>query len=73
MCYMQKLNQDDSSSTSTDPTLGSTNLEKPLPLQRERKKISFADEAGGTLCDIKVFHVDRDSLELSEKPQLSLA
>ncbi|GJV81680.1 hypothetical protein Tco_1517550 [Tanacetum coccineum] len=44
----------------------STNCEKPV--QRERKKISFADEAGGTLCDIKVFHIEQDSSELNEKP-----
>lgn len=58
---MQKLNEDDDTSASADPVLGNTIHKKPL--QREKKKISFADEAGGTLCDIKVFQMDRDSLE----------
>ncbi|KAK2988735.1 hypothetical protein RJ640_021000 [Escallonia rubra] len=31
--------------------------------QRERKKISFADEAGGTLCHVKIFEDGMASLE----------
>ena len=67
---MQKLNEDKNTSASVDAASGSSTVEKPV--QRERKKISFADEAGGTLCDIKVFHDEQDSSELNEKPQSSL-
>ncbi|XP_071686894.1 uncharacterized protein [Rutidosis leptorrhynchoides] len=55
-CKIMKLNQDDNPSASADPTFLSTDHEKPVspPLKKERKKISFADESGGTLCDIRV-------------------
>nr|XP_043637443.1 uncharacterized protein LOC122608406 [Erigeron canadensis] len=59
-CKIMKLNEDTETSASNS-TLGSTNQQKPL--QKERKKISFADEAGGTLCDIKVYQTDRVILE----------
>ncbi|KAI3684848.1 hypothetical protein L6452_34075 [Arctium lappa] len=62
-CKIMKQNEDDDAS---DPATvcGSTVEEKVV--QRERKKISFADEVGGTLCDVKVFEVDGASLELKE-------
>ncbi|KVH98382.1 hypothetical protein Ccrd_023382 [Cynara cardunculus var. scolymus] len=59
-CKIMKLNEDDDAS---DPACVITVEEKPV--QREGKKISFADEVGGTLCDVKVFEVDRASLESS--------
>ncbi|XP_071733232.1 uncharacterized protein [Rutidosis leptorrhynchoides] len=65
-CKIMKLNQDDKPS-------GNANQGKPLPVQKERKRISFADEAGGTLCDIKVYCMDQESLELNEKLEPSLA
>ncbi|PWA82840.1 hypothetical protein CTI12_AA041290 [Artemisia annua] len=69
-CKIMKLNEDKNTSASVDAASDSSTVEKPV--QKERKKISFADEAGGTLCDIKVFHIEQDSLELNEKPQSSL-
>ncbi|GKB26706.1 hypothetical protein Tco_0866107 [Tanacetum coccineum] len=65
-CKIMKLNEDKNTFASADTAPESTTVEKPV--QRERKKISFADEAGGTLCDIKVFHIEQDSSELNEKP-----
>ncbi|KAK3038133.1 hypothetical protein RJ639_029587 [Escallonia herrerae] len=41
--------------------------------QRESKKISFADEAGGTLCHVKIFEDGMASLECrSEKEEMQL-
>nr|GEX50262.1 hypothetical protein [Tanacetum cinerariifolium] len=65
-CKIMKLNEDKNTFASADTAPESTTVEKPV--QRERKKISFADEAGGTLCDVKVFHIEQDSSELNEKP-----
>lgn len=55
---MQKLNEDHNTSASGDPALVNINQDKPL--ERENKKISFADEAGGTLCDIKVYQIENE-------------
>ncbi|KAF5809204.1 hypothetical protein HanXRQr2_Chr04g0154371 [Helianthus annuus] len=56
-CKIMKLNEDHKTSASGDPALGNSIPEKPL--EREKKKISFADEAGGTLCDIKVYEIEQ--------------
>ncbi|KAI7734888.1 hypothetical protein M8C21_003975, partial [Ambrosia artemisiifolia] len=58
-CKIMKLNEDHNTSASGDPAVGNSIPEKPL--EREKKKISFADEAGGTLCDIKVYQIDQES------------
>ncbi|KAL8252046.1 hypothetical protein R6Q59_035739 [Mikania micrantha] len=55
-CKIMKLNEDHNTSASGDPVL-STNQEKPL---EKEKKISFADEAGGTLCDIKLYQIEQE-------------
>ncbi|XP_076912279.1 uncharacterized protein LOC143570534 [Bidens hawaiensis] len=55
----QKLNEDNNTSASGDPALGSINQDKPL--EKEKKKISFADEAGGELCDIKLYQIEEES------------
>ena len=54
---MQKLTE--------DPDL----VEEKAPVEREKKKISFADEVGGRLCDIKVYELDQTSLELKQNPE----
>ncbi|KAL8232170.1 hypothetical protein R6Q57_001948 [Mikania cordata] len=56
-CKIMKLNEDHNTSASGDPVLRSTNQEKPL---EKEKKISFADEAGGTLCDIKLYQIEQE-------------
>ncbi|KAM0011961.1 hypothetical protein Hdeb2414_s0002g00053101 [Helianthus debilis subsp. tardiflorus] len=62
-CKIMKLNEDHKASASGDPALGNSIPEKPL--EREKKKISFADEAGGTLCDIKVYEIEQVEQESS--------
>ncbi|KAI3733275.1 hypothetical protein L1987_64495 [Smallanthus sonchifolius] len=57
-CKIMKLNEDNSTSASIDPASGNTYQEKPI--EREKKKISFADETGGTLCDIKVYQIEQE-------------
>ncbi|KAJ0795572.1 hypothetical protein HanPI659440_Chr04g0151991 [Helianthus annuus] len=62
-CKIMKLTEDHKTSASGDPALGNSIPEKPL--EREKKKISFADEAGGTLCDIKVYEIEQVEQESS--------
>ncbi|KAL4559451.1 hypothetical protein LXL04_031589 [Taraxacum kok-saghyz] len=56
-CKIMKLTE--------DPDL----VEEKVPVEREKKKISFADEVGGRLCDIKVYEIDQTSLELKQNPE----
>ncbi|XP_076931589.1 uncharacterized protein LOC143596786 isoform X2 [Bidens hawaiensis] len=58
-CKIMKLNEDNNNSASGDPVLGNINQDKPL--EKEKKKISFADEAGGKLCDIKLYQIEEES------------
>ncbi|KAJ0596180.1 hypothetical protein HanRHA438_Chr04g0164511 [Helianthus annuus] len=62
-CKIMKLTEDHKTSASGDPALGNSIPEKPL--EREKKKISFADEAGGMLCDIKVYEIEQVEQESS--------
>lgn len=64
-CKIMKQNEENDTSSSGS---GDAGMIEEKAVQRERKKISFADEAGGTLCDIKVYEVDQTSLDLKESP-----
>lgn len=64
-CKIMKLNEDDDDDASDPATV------EEKPVQKERKRISFADEVGGTLCDVKVFEVDRGSSEFKESSSSS--
>lgn len=68
-CKIMKQNEDkDKENDTSSSGSGDAGMIEEKAVQRERKKISFADEAGGTLCDIKVYEVDQTSLDLKESP-----
>ncbi|CAH1442816.1 unnamed protein product [Lactuca virosa] len=70
-CKIMKLNEDNNDSGSVVKSMIEEKAPPVVQKERERKKISFADEAGGMLCDIKVYEIEieQNSLELKQNPE----